>query len=167
MKSILWLVAVICIIAWLLGLLGIIPGLGTSSLIHVLLVIAVIVILYNIISGRKALWPGEAPNARSSSPETKKPLRPEGFFFVQVRGLEPPSLAALVPETSVSTNLTTWALLTMALFLIILQSKCCNHHISSCQFSVNFTCFNSLNWLKALVSVMVSNFMTYSWGICG
>ncbi|EAR16017.1 MULTISPECIES: lmo0937 family membrane protein [Robiginitalea] len=55
MKSILWLVAVICIIAWLLGLLGIIPGLGTSSLIHVLLVIAVIVILYNIISGRKAL----------------------------------------------------------------------------------------------------------------
>lgn len=55
MKSILWLVAVICIIAWLLGLLGIIPGLGTSSLIHVLLVIAVIVILYNIISGRKVL----------------------------------------------------------------------------------------------------------------
>ncbi len=55
MKSILWLVAVICIIAWLLGLLGIIPGLGTSSLIHVLLVIAIIVILYNIISGRKVL----------------------------------------------------------------------------------------------------------------
>ncbi|NNE31257.1 MAG: lmo0937 family membrane protein [Winogradskyella sp.] len=55
MKSILWLVAVICIIAWLLGLLGIIPGLGTSSLIHVLLVIAVIIILYNIISGRKPM----------------------------------------------------------------------------------------------------------------
>ena len=55
MKSILWLVAVICIIAWLLGLLGLIPGLGTSSLIHVLLVIAVIVILYNVISGRKPL----------------------------------------------------------------------------------------------------------------
>ncbi|WP_299228876.1 lmo0937 family membrane protein [uncultured Psychroserpens sp.] len=55
MKNILWLVAVICIIAWLLGLLGIIPGLGTSSLIHVLLVIAIIVILYNIITGRKPL----------------------------------------------------------------------------------------------------------------
>ncbi|MCF1192376.1 lmo0937 family membrane protein [Mangrovimonas sp. AS39] len=55
MKSLLWLVAVICIIAWLLGMLGIIPGLGTSSLIHVLIVIAVIVILYNIISGRKPL----------------------------------------------------------------------------------------------------------------
>ncbi|SFZ91988.1 hypothetical protein SAMN05428642_102467 [Flaviramulus basaltis] len=55
MKSILWLVAVICIIAWLLGMLGIIPGLGTNSLIHILLVIAIIVILYNIISGRKPL----------------------------------------------------------------------------------------------------------------
>lgn len=55
MKSILWLVAVICIIAWLLGILGIIPGLGTSSLIHILLVIAIIVVLYNIISGRKPL----------------------------------------------------------------------------------------------------------------
>lgn len=55
MKSILWLVAVVCIIAWLLGMLGIIPGLGTGSLIHILLVIAIIVILYNVISGRKPL----------------------------------------------------------------------------------------------------------------
>ncbi|HEA28598.1 MAG TPA: lmo0937 family membrane protein [Leeuwenhoekiella sp.] len=52
MRSILWLVAVVCIIIWLLGILEIIPGMGTSSLIHVLLVIAVIIILYNIISGR-------------------------------------------------------------------------------------------------------------------
>ena len=55
MRSLLWLVAVICIIGWLLGLLGVIPGVGTSSLIHILLVIAVIVILYNIISGKKPL----------------------------------------------------------------------------------------------------------------
>lgn len=55
MKNILWLVAVICIAVWLLGLTGIIPGIGTNSLIHVLLVIAVIVILYNVISGRKPL----------------------------------------------------------------------------------------------------------------
>ncbi|WP_156033107.1 lmo0937 family membrane protein [Sediminibacter sp. Hel_I_10] len=55
MKGILWLVAVICIIVWLLGFLGVVPGLGTSSLIHILLVIAVIVILYNIISGRRPL----------------------------------------------------------------------------------------------------------------
>lgn len=55
MRSLLWLVAVILIIVWLLGILDIIPGIGTNSLIHVLLVIAVIVILYNVISGRKPL----------------------------------------------------------------------------------------------------------------
>lgn len=55
MRSILWLVAVVCIIVWILGLAGIIPGMGTSSLIHVLIVIAVIVVLYNLISGRKPL----------------------------------------------------------------------------------------------------------------
>ncbi|RAJ11853.1 lmo0937 family membrane protein [Olleya aquimaris] len=55
MKGILWLVAVICIILWVLGFFNIIEGIGTNKLIHVLLVIAVIVILYNIISGRKPL----------------------------------------------------------------------------------------------------------------
>ncbi|AWX43184.1 hypothetical protein HME9304_00171 [Flagellimonas maritima] len=55
MRSLLWLVAVICIVVWLLGLLGVIPGLSTGGLIHVLLVIAVIVILYNVISGKKPL----------------------------------------------------------------------------------------------------------------
>ncbi|WP_452223119.1 lmo0937 family membrane protein [Lacinutrix chionoecetis] len=55
MRGILWLVAVILIIVWLLGFLGVMPGIGTGGLIHVLLVIAVIVILYNIISGRKPL----------------------------------------------------------------------------------------------------------------
>jgi hypothetical protein len=55
MRSLLWLVAVICIIIWLLGFFGVVAGIGTSSLIHILLVIAVIIILYNIISGRKPL----------------------------------------------------------------------------------------------------------------
>ncbi|WP_157514619.1 lmo0937 family membrane protein [Mangrovimonas sp. TPBH4] len=55
MRSILWLVAVICILVWVLGFFGIVEGIGTSSLIHILLVIAVIAILYNIISGRKPL----------------------------------------------------------------------------------------------------------------
>ncbi|MDP5061730.1 hypothetical protein DFQ03_3619 [Maribacter caenipelagi] len=55
MRSLLWLVAVICIIIWLLGMLGIVPGLATGSLVHILLVIAVVVILYNIISGKKVL----------------------------------------------------------------------------------------------------------------
>lgn len=55
MKSILWFVAVICIILWLLGILGVVPGLATSNLLHILLVIAIIVVLYNIISGKKPL----------------------------------------------------------------------------------------------------------------
>ncbi len=55
MRSLLWLVAIICIIIWVLGMLGIVPGMATGSLVHVLLVIAVVVILYNIISGRKPL----------------------------------------------------------------------------------------------------------------
>lgn len=55
MRSLLWLVAVICIIVWILGFFGVVEGLATSSLIHILLVIAIIVILYNIISGRKPL----------------------------------------------------------------------------------------------------------------
>lgn len=54
MKSLLWLVAVICIVVWLLGMLGVVPGMSTGYLIHILLVIAII-ILYNIISGRKPL----------------------------------------------------------------------------------------------------------------
>ena len=55
MKGILWLVAVVCIVAWLLGMLGIIPGLATGNLVHILIVIAIVVILYNIISGRRPL----------------------------------------------------------------------------------------------------------------
>ncbi|RIA09481.1 hypothetical protein OE09_1319 [Flavobacteriaceae bacterium MAR_2010_72] len=55
MRSILWLVAVVCIVIWILGFFGIVEGIATSSLIHILLVIAIIVILYNIISGRKPL----------------------------------------------------------------------------------------------------------------
>ena len=55
MRGLLWLVAVICIVVWLLGMLDIIPGLGTNSLIHILIVIAVVVILYNVISGRRPL----------------------------------------------------------------------------------------------------------------
>ncbi|PZU21568.1 MAG: lmo0937 family membrane protein [Chryseobacterium sp.] len=55
MRSILWLVAVICIAVWLLGMLGVIPGISTRYLVHILLVIAIIVVLYNIITGRKPL----------------------------------------------------------------------------------------------------------------
>ena len=52
MRSILWLIAVICIIVWVLGFFGLAAGMPTGNLIHILLVIAIIVILYNIISGK-------------------------------------------------------------------------------------------------------------------
>jgi len=55
MRNILWLVAVICIIVWVLGLLGFAGGMATGNLLHILIVVAVISILYNIISGRKPL----------------------------------------------------------------------------------------------------------------
>lgn len=55
MRSLLWTVAFICIVVWLLGLIGIIPGMSTGYLVHVLLVIAIIIVLFNIISGRKPL----------------------------------------------------------------------------------------------------------------
>ncbi|MBD8081506.1 lmo0937 family membrane protein [Chryseobacterium caseinilyticum] len=55
MRSILWLVAVICIVVWVLGMLGIVPGLDTGSLVHVLLVIAVIVIIINLFTRRRPL----------------------------------------------------------------------------------------------------------------
>ena len=55
MRSILWLVAVICIIIWVLGLIGVGNGMGLGNLIHVLLAIAIIIVLFNIISGRRPL----------------------------------------------------------------------------------------------------------------
>ena len=55
MRSILWLVAVSCIVIWLLGMLNVVPGISTGYLLHILLVIAIIVILYNLISGRRPL----------------------------------------------------------------------------------------------------------------
>ena len=48
----LWTIAVILIILWLLGLVS---SYTMGGLIHFLLVIAVIVILINIIQGRRAL----------------------------------------------------------------------------------------------------------------
>ncbi len=55
MRSILYLIAVVCIIIWALGFFGVVAGMGSSQLIHILLVIAVISILFNIISGRNPI----------------------------------------------------------------------------------------------------------------
>jgi hypothetical protein len=46
-----WTILVILLILWLLGFIGHIGG----SLIHILLVIAVIVLIYNLVSGRRSV----------------------------------------------------------------------------------------------------------------
>ena len=55
LASILWTIAVILIVLWLLGFLLNVAGLAASGIIHILLVIAVIVIVYNLITGRRAV----------------------------------------------------------------------------------------------------------------
>ena len=51
MGSLLYVVAVILVIAWVIGLVGYSAG----GLIHVLLVIAVVAVLLRLISGRRVL----------------------------------------------------------------------------------------------------------------
>ncbi len=51
LASILWLVAVVIIVLWLLGFIFQIGG----GLIHILLVVAAIVIVYNLLTGRRAV----------------------------------------------------------------------------------------------------------------
>ena len=48
----LWTIVVILVILWLLGL---VTSYTMGGLIHILLVIAIIVVLFNIISGRRPL----------------------------------------------------------------------------------------------------------------
>jgi len=48
----LWTIAVVLIILWLLGLVS---GYTIGNFIHILLVIAIIIVLVNVIQGRKAL----------------------------------------------------------------------------------------------------------------
>lgn len=51
MGSLLYIIAVILVIAWLIGLIGY----SASGLIHILLVFAVIAVLLNIIGSRRAI----------------------------------------------------------------------------------------------------------------
>ena len=52
MGNLLYTIAVILVIVWAIGFFG---GMVSSSLIHVLLVIAIIVVLLRVIQGRKPL----------------------------------------------------------------------------------------------------------------
>ena len=51
MGGILWTIIVVLFVLWLIGFIGHIGG----GLIHILLVVAVIVLLFNLISGRRAV----------------------------------------------------------------------------------------------------------------
>ncbi|GHC55911.1 lmo0937 family membrane protein [Ulvibacter litoralis] len=51
MKDIVWLIVVLLIIGWLVGYFGF--GEAVGSLIHILLVLAVIGILYRLATGRR------------------------------------------------------------------------------------------------------------------
>ncbi|HEY6172251.1 MAG TPA: lmo0937 family membrane protein [Candidatus Kapabacteria bacterium] len=51
MSNLLYIVAVVLVIAWLIGFVGYSSG----GIIHILLVIAIIAVLFRIISGRRAL----------------------------------------------------------------------------------------------------------------
>ncbi len=56
MGNLLYVVAVILVILWLIGFLGFQAG----GIIHILLVIAIIAVLFNVISGgRRAWWLGK------------------------------------------------------------------------------------------------------------
>ena len=51
MKDLVWLIVVILVIGWLIGFIGF--GAAVGNLIHILLVIAVIMILFKLLTGRK------------------------------------------------------------------------------------------------------------------
>ncbi|MDO6760204.1 lmo0937 family membrane protein [Tamlana sp. 2_MG-2023] len=52
MRNILWFVAAVCILTWILGFFGVITALAVGGLIHILLIIALIAILNNLIDRR-------------------------------------------------------------------------------------------------------------------
>ena len=54
LANILWAVVVILVVVWLIGLIT--PfGASLGALLHVLLVIAVIIVIYNLLVGRSAV----------------------------------------------------------------------------------------------------------------
>jgi hypothetical protein len=49
MRNLLYIIAVVLVIGWLIGYFG----LSAGSLVHTLLLIAIIAVLFNVISGRR------------------------------------------------------------------------------------------------------------------
>lgn len=52
MKDLIWLIAIILIVGWAVGYFGF--GEAVGNFIHILLVLAVIAILFRLISGKKS-----------------------------------------------------------------------------------------------------------------
>ena len=52
LASLLWTVLVVLVVIWLIGLVANVTG---GSLIHVLLVIAAVILIYNLVIGRRAV----------------------------------------------------------------------------------------------------------------
>jgi uncharacterized membrane protein YtjA (UPF0391 family) len=55
LANIIWTIVVILVVLWLLGLVLNVAGWAASGLIHLLLVIAIILVLYNLFTGRRAV----------------------------------------------------------------------------------------------------------------
>jgi len=53
MRDLLWIIAIILIIGWLIGYFGF--GEAVGSFIHVLLILAIIAVLIRLVTGRRGL----------------------------------------------------------------------------------------------------------------
>lgn len=51
MRDLIWLIVVILIVGWLIGFIGF--GAALGNLIHILLVLAVIMIIFKLLTGKK------------------------------------------------------------------------------------------------------------------
>ncbi len=51
LANIIWLIVVVVVVLWLLGLVTRVAG----NLVHLLLIVALILIVYNLIAGRRAV----------------------------------------------------------------------------------------------------------------
>ena len=54
LANLLWTVLVIVVVLWLLGFVLDIAGLAASGLIHLLLIVAVVIVIYNLLTSRRA-----------------------------------------------------------------------------------------------------------------
>ncbi len=54
MRIVLWFVALACIIIWVLGLAGIGIAVALGNMMHFLILLAIVLIVINVLTGRRA-----------------------------------------------------------------------------------------------------------------